>query len=173
LGEFVNGSLSNISAMGGQMPTAGGSTPPGDWVYVGTGTVPTSDNSFGSSSLFSAEITAGDASLVGSYWAFTSITPEVLAAGDYWIAVVYGDPNTAYTSTSPVTTEAGITLEGGATCGLSSACSGTVGETFGPDFETAATPVPAALPLLAGGLGLFGLLGGRRKRKASVATAAA
>ena len=31
------------------------------------------------------------------------------------------------------------------------------------------TPLPAALPLFAGGLGLFGLLARRRKKKAAVA----
>jgi len=35
--------------------------------------------------------------------------------------------------------------------------------------QTAVTPVPAALPLFAGGLGALGLLGWRRKRKAQVA----
>jgi len=167
LGEFVNGSLSNISASGGQMPISGGSTPAGDWVYLGSGAVPSSANSFGSSALISVEITAADASLVGSYWAFASITPYVLPAGDYWIAVVYGDDNTPYTSTSPVTTEAGISLLSGATCGLSSACSGTTGETFGPNFENdPVTPLPATLPLFAGGLGLIGFLAKRRKQNA-------
>jgi hypothetical protein len=36
-----------------------------------------------------------------------------------------------------------------------------------------ATPLPAALPLFAGGLGVIGLIGRRRKRKASAAVAAA
>jgi hypothetical protein len=176
LGEFVDGSLSNISASGGQMPIpAGGSTPAGDWVYVGSGTVPSSSNSFGSSALFSVEITAADASLAGTYWAFTSITPEVLTAGSYWIAVVYGDGNTSVFSTSAVTSEAGISLLGGATCSESSACSGTTGETFGPNFETdpPTTPLPATLPLFAGGLGLLGFFGRRKKQKASAAIAAA
>jgi hypothetical protein len=138
LGEFVDGSLSNISASGGSMPLpAGGSTPAGDWVYVGTGTVPSNATDFAADALFSVEITQADASLVGTYWAFTSITPHVLAAGDYWIAVVYGDDNTAYISTSPVTTQPGITLLGGATSTESTVISAT-GETFGPNFEQSA-----------------------------------
>jgi hypothetical protein len=36
---------------------------------------------------------------------------------------------------------------------------------------TVATPLPAALPLLAGGIGLFGLLGWRRKRNAAALAA--
>jgi len=37
----------------------------------------------------------------------------------------------------------------------------------------AATPLPATLPLFAGGLGAMGLLGRRRKRKNAAALAAA
>src|ERR1700733_8851021 len=165
LGEFVDSSLSNISTQGNFESPIGSA---GDWVYVGAGTIPANDTDFPKDALFSAEITTADASLVGTYWAFTSITPQVLAAGDYWIAVVYGDDNTPYTSTSPGTTETGISLNGGATCGLSTACSGTTGETFGANFETSdvsAPPLPAALPLFAGGLGLLGLFSGRSKRK--------
>jgi hypothetical protein len=36
-------------------------------------------------------------------------------------------------------------------------------------FSSTATPVPAALPLFASGLGAFGMLGWRRKRKAQAA----
>jgi hypothetical protein len=45
---------------------------------------------------------------------------------------------------------------------------------FTADFNssTAATPLPAALPLFAGGLGVIGLFGRRRKRKAADALAA-
>jgi hypothetical protein len=39
----------------------------------------------------------------------------------------------------------------------------------GLDGPTTATPLPAALPLFAGGLGALGLLGWRRKRKAAAA----
>ena len=47
---------------------------------------------------------------------------------------------------------------------------GLVGLDMSVDL-TAATPLPAALPLFAGGLGALGLLGWRRKRKAEVAAA--
>jgi hypothetical protein len=171
LGEFVNGSLSNVSTQGGQI----NSSPAGDWVYMGTGTVPTSSNSFASSALFSVELFTGttpDVTLVGTYWAFASIAPQVLAAGHYWIAVVYGDPNTSVFSTSAVNAQTGISLLGGATCSTSSACNGTTGETFGPNFEdNLATPLPAALPLFAGGLGLLGMFARRKKRTTSVLAA--
>jgi hypothetical protein len=39
----------------------------------------------------------------------------------------------------------------------------------GPTVDVSATPIPAALPLFASGLGAFGLLGWRRKRKAALA----
>ena len=100
-----------------------------------------------------------------------AITPQMLSAGDYWIAVVYGNINTSVFSTSSVTTQAGISLLGGATCSQSNACSGTTGETFGPNFEdTPATPLPATLPLFAGGLGMVGFLT-RRKKRAQAAAA--
>jgi hypothetical protein len=174
LGEFVNGSLSNISASGGQMPP--GVTTPGDWVYLGSGAIPTSTSGF-SGALISAQINSGDATLAGAFssWAFTSVTPTVLAPGNYWIAVVYGDGNTAQISTSAVTTEANVSLTGGGSCTESTACSSSSSttETFGPNFETAATPLPAALPLFASGLGAMGLFGWRRKRRNAAARAAA
>jgi len=43
----------------------------------------------------------------------------------------------------------------------------------GPNQPIASTPLPAALPLFAGGLGVMGLLGWRKKRKAAAALAAA
>jgi hypothetical protein len=42
---------------------------------------------------------------------------------------------------------------------------------IGAVVESAATPLPAALPLFAGGLGAMGLLGWRRKRKAAAIAA--
>jgi len=42
-----------------------------------------------------------------------------------------------------------------------------VGHGLGGDISFSATPLPAALPLFAGGLGALGLLGWRRKKKAA------
>ena len=153
LGEFDDGSLSNVSQNG-------------DTVFLGSGSaVPSSSNSFLADSLVHATITQSSTP-TGTYWAFTSAS-AVLAAGDYWIAVVYGTPNTPTVfSTSAVTPEAGVTLGAGATCSQSNACSSSTA-TFGPNFEdVAATPLPAALPLFAGGLAMVGFLSRRRKRNA-------
>jgi hypothetical protein len=163
LGEFDNDSTSAISQNG-------------DTVYIGSGSVPSSSNSFLADSLAHVTITTTDSTQLGAHldWAFASITPLALAAGDYWIAVVYGTPNTPTVfSTSPVNTQSGVSLGTGAVCSQSNACSsGTV--TFGPNFEdSVATPLPAALPLFAGGLGLLGFIGRGKKRKASAAIAAA
>jgi hypothetical protein len=51
--------------------------------------------------------------------------------------------------------------------------SSTTGKTGVIDFAVATTPLPAALPLFAGGLAVVGLLSRRRKRKAQSAAAAA
>jgi hypothetical protein len=42
--------------------------------------------------------------------------------------------------------------------------------TFSPD-SSSATPLPAALPLFASGLGVLGVLGWRRKKKAAALAA--
>ena len=61
-------------------------------------------------------------------------------------------------------------------CGAGQSCSDNDTSTdpvyavgFTPDVS--ATPLPAALPLFAGGLGVMGLLGRRRKRKAQALAA--
>jgi hypothetical protein len=89
----------------------------------------------------------------------------------------YSSSNTPYGGTafsSPVTGGAGTTgsstLAVGSTPGLYSITeeySGTTSGgpiTFQGDMDVTATPLPATLPLLAGGLGLLGLIGRRKKR---------
>jgi hypothetical protein len=56
-------------------------------------------------------------------------------------------------------------------CAGTSACGGDHGLTS-QWSTTSATPLPAALPLFAGGLGALGLLGWRRKRKNAATVAA-
>jgi hypothetical protein len=62
-------------------------------------------------------------------------------------------------------------------CGAGQTCSDndtSTDPTYAVGFSpVAATPLPAALPLFAGGLGVMGLLGRRRKRKKAAALAAA
>ncbi len=62
-----------------------------------------------------------------------------------------------------------FTILGGETITVNSVDAGIVNNQFS---SAAVVPIPAALPLFAGGLGLLGLLGWRRKRVAAVATQA-
>ena len=42
-------------------------TTPGDWVYLGSGAIPSSSNSFSADALISAQINSGDATLAGAF----------------------------------------------------------------------------------------------------------
>jgi hypothetical protein len=61
-----------------------------------------------------------------------------------------------------------VTASGGLTFAFADIAN-TSGDVFATTTGTVA-PLPAALPLFAGGLGALGLLGWRRKRKAAAAT---
>jgi hypothetical protein len=125
-----------------------------------------------SSSLPSGTFISGDYSVVS-----TSTTVPVnlsslswsLAAGSYWLVAIA-------TSGSDASWQAGST-------GLFASDGATGGGTWtGQDLPipmalistatVSATPLPAALPLFATGLGAMGLLGWRRKRKNAAAIAA-
>ncbi len=67
-------------------------------------------------------------------------------------------------SFNPSTVIGSIVTEDPGAIGMSPA-----NQSFEYDIVTSATPLPAALPLFAGGLGLMGLLGLRKKRKQRVA----
>ena len=62
--------------------------------------------------------------------------------------------------------DAGVSSAGGLTVIVSG--SSMSGDAFTSNTIGTATPLPAALPLFATGLGAMGLLGWRRKRKAQV-----
>ncbi len=159
LGVFDNGSTSNIDT------TGGGHT---DTLYIGSGTAPTTDN-FGASA--TASVTIGNTTATQiTNWGFGTLgTPVVLAPGTFWVAVYYGDANGAVNSTSAVTDQSGVAITGNNNYGESGAVGSDTTLTFGPNFEdtvgtVGATPLPAAFPLFAGGLGIMGLFARRRKR---------
>ena len=128
---------------------------------------------------------SGTYALIGNYQ-FQSITPVTLSPGDYYLSG-YG-----WTSTDP---EQNCTYPGGGLCPtfVTSSLVTSVLSVYGGGFDppgtlptnsypgdvfdsaniefTAATPVPAALPLFATGLGAMGLFGWRRKRKSAAAIA--
>jgi hypothetical protein len=62
-------------------------------------------------------------------------------------------------------------LNGGGRSGKLVPLTGNVEIALGPTEPTGTTPLPAALPLFATGLGALGLLGWRRKRKSAAAIA--
>jgi hypothetical protein len=127
----------------------------------------------GGSALFSG--TSGIASTVhlgtesGGFYSVDkqsfNITPSGLGSGVYWLAIqaVSSDVNTflALTAGGP----SAETHDGGTTWGADYE-GWPDGVAFGLyDSPIGATPLPAALPLFATGLGALGLLGWRRKRK--------
>ncbi len=59
-------------------------------------------------------------------------------------------------------------VNGGGSSGVLNDVVGTFEVAIGPGDPAAATPLPAALPLFAAGLGVLGLLGWRKKRKAAI-----
>ena len=79
----------------------------------------------------------------------------------YMLASAFGigEIDLSHTATISFTTPAGVYL------------TSDLGGVFGDAPTTGATPVPAALPLFATGLGVMGLLGWRKKRKSAAATA--
>jgi hypothetical protein len=183
LATFDNGSINNIgndnsSPAGGGLP-APGTTPdhPGDTVSLYAGTIPNSGNPGGSLSgltPLASEVIGGTSNTPTQQGAFAVLnltTPVTLTSGDsYFILTTYSlvnfDPVAAFPST--ITTNGiDLTLGVAENCSVPSNCvlqSSADPGIFGPDFITA-TPLPAALPLFAGGLGLMGLVGFRKKRK--------
>jgi hypothetical protein len=95
---------------------------------------------------------------------FTAPASDI-SSGGYW--TVWGTNSMNFLATSSIVTlqfkdlAVGTSPTAGADLGLDN-----VSVT---DFAATATPLPAALPLFATGLGALGLLGWRRKRKAKTA----
>lgn len=129
----------------------------------------------------------------GSYYVTMAVTPVSLISGDTYSVEAYGFNNTfLYVDTSgpsavtfngsPGLSNVSSSNENGQAgsplCNMITGanCSGTNFNTHPDDFFGAGslvvTPLPAALPLFAGGLGLVGMFARRRKQKASAISAA-
>jgi hypothetical protein len=150
--------------------------------------------------LATSSVGGGSGSQVSTFWAFSSTAVSVaLTTGNtyYVLALLPStDANELENQgTGSVTVNSAVNFVGSEICNpcssisLASLTSNTFTGTnqappqyayFGGDFEftatngdLSATPLPATLPLFAGGLGVMGFLGRRMKRKASSAIAAA
>ncbi len=159
LGTFDGGVASNI-------PVAATV----DLVQTGTSTILASASVGGSSG--GTQITS---------WLFNPVTPVTLSAGVTYTVYaalaptdVVTDPlgevsSSVFTINPAIATSPPIT--GVYSTSLYEADTAFLGANF--DTSALATPLPAALPLFATGLGAMGLLGWRRKRKNNAAIAAA
>jgi hypothetical protein len=191
LGTFDNGALANLGndnvANGGNpLVKTGAADHPGDTVALYAGTIPNAGNPGGSlngltpiASVVVGGTTTGG-SQVGLYWAFKNLASSVsLTSGDSYFIVTIGlvnfDPIAAYPS--PATAN-GVILNTviAENCQAPDNCSLAPLDDpgiFGPNLQIDPTPLPATLPLFAGGLSLLGFFGRRKKQKASAAIAAA
>ena len=147
--------------------TVTGST--GDWTYDFS----FSNNLGGTNDLYAASVTLPSGTLSGS--------PSGWGNGLGALEWCY-DANCYYTGTTnlpPGDTLGGFIVQSTATNALlnvdwyAAAYGGNLGNPTFTGTASAATPLPAALPLFATGLGALGLFGWRRKRKNSAALTAA
>jgi hypothetical protein len=108
---------------------------------------------------------------VGS-WLFNTVAgaPVTLTAGAYLVAAYLTTPD--YVTVPLGNVSGGLVynadISSNTTGAYGSTCCNGAGSYFlGANFDTAAllTPLPATIPLIAGGLGLVGMLTRRRKRK--------
>jgi hypothetical protein len=102
-------------------------------------------------------------------WNSVGVDWTVPTTGNYWVAMqVSGATQTPGLDLPPESS-----ISSGTVPALAFAFAGTshqfaVETTTGVGIQVTATPLPAALPLFAGGLGALGLFGWRRKRRAAI-----
>jgi hypothetical protein len=188
LGTFDNGSINNIgndNVQNGGNPLVKTGSPDhaGDTVSLYSGTIGGNASLNGLTPLASLVIggtnASGTATQAGGF-AFVNLATSLnLAPGNYFILTDYSlvnfDPVAAFPGTVIDNDAISLTLGVAENCGAPNNCNLQTSADpgiFGPDFEITATPIPAALPLFAGGLGFVGWLARRRKREGSPALAA-
>jgi hypothetical protein len=115
---------------------------------------------------------SGSSGLIAAH---TTFKPTTLAAGTWWIGFSWISGGGSWDSieTGPVQPTTQVLLQGN---NLDTTCCFSTDHPTSYEFpyiidnnSVSQTPLPAALPLFAGGLGALGLLGWRRKRKARAA----
>jgi hypothetical protein len=182
LGAFDAGSSSNI-------PSSTAIT-----LYSGSLTNKESTNSIPAASILATASVGGGTGTQDYAWLTTSITSVTLTAGSYFILENYPTPNSPYNVAGApnttkngsgnavdqqITTIAGLTWTNEAYCTAGTQCTepaptngaGLFGPTFLVSGNPPTTPLPATLPLFAGGVALVGLLSRGKRRKASAASA--
>jgi hypothetical protein len=98
----------------------------------------------------------------------TTIPDVVLGAGTYYFSVSDSGPNNFVWASSNLSNGGFYRVNNGPWNDLSSDPN-RASQAFSLEGDTAVTPLPAALPLFATGLGALGLLGWRRKQKNAAA----
>jgi hypothetical protein len=152
--------------LGGTLTIAGGSV---------TGQDVTSTSSPISSPAFTA-LTSSVSSGAGTAWNITVNTPTSPSEIYYVLMVLPVSSLSSYAGGSIITAVLYDSADGFeapiASCGEAAAAAVACGSlTAESTTPPSGTPLPAALPLFATGLGALGLLGWRRKRRVNLATA--
>src|SRR5262249_57880343 len=150
---------------------------PGNWLYNFTVT----NNLGGNYDIYAVDINLPNPSAVSSH---TNWIPQATATNIQWCdfnCFYFGVLATGQTLSGFVVLDTATTAQTSLTWQIAAidptACGpgiGSCNSTSNPVYTgtAMATPLPAALPLFATGLGALGLLGWRRKRKAAADTAA-
>jgi hypothetical protein len=155
---------------GGNGFVASVTNPLSAFLMTTTGTVLASDVFYNAS--------PGGAPVNGGYRFKDLLSPVTLLPGNYYLmgygwtandlehnSNVGGTPDTFISSTLVSYVNSAWTASGSEPPGTLPVSFGATDFFSSANIEFSAVPVPAALPLFAGGLGLFGLLAARRKKK--------
>jgi hypothetical protein len=155
----TTGSSTNILLNGDFSSGIVGNSAPVDWTYLNT-----FGAAYGGFVQSGCGLTGNNCYYDGAVQAYDAITQALTTIpGDTYDVSFYLYDDSGLSTFSSVSTNGVVNGTGGNGADLL---------VYAGAIPTAATPLPAALPLFATGLGLTGLLGWRRKRKNAAAIAA-